>query len=175
MSLSPATTSQTSSSPPHFSPTSSIPFDQITLDVLKHVFSFVGRNQYRFIAGVNRCFREAHLEAFPEDKRTYLNASTEKLARFCWSEMHPPNMYWHVLPGLPTSYYVWQSFLCESAAKYGNLPSLQYLRSVNCIWGRQTSAKAAGNGHLEILKNGVKTMVARAINIRVILLPEMVN
>ncbi len=65
---------------------SSFPFDH-NLDVLKHVLSFVGSNQYRFIVGVNRCFQEAHIEAFPENKRTYLKASTENLAGFCWDEI----------------------------------------------------------------------------------------
>ena len=94
------------------------PFDIITIDMLKNIISFVGSVQYRFVAGVNRSFQEAYLEVFPENTDTFLNASTENLARFCWSEIGP-NLWRH------------QMVLCESAAKHGSIPSLQYLRSVN--------------------------------------------
>ncbi len=121
---------------------SSFPFDQ-NLDVLKHVFSFVGQKQYRFVAGVNRCFQEAYLEEFPNEKWTYLNTSTEELARLCWSEIKHPNMH-------PNIYHQW--VLCRSAAAHGKLPSLQFLRSVKCDWNERTCAAAAGTGHLNIVQ-----------------------
>ncbi len=117
---------------------SSFPFGD-NLDVLKHVLTFVGENQYRFIAGVNRCFQCAYSDVFPENKCSYLNASTEKLARFCWSEMHP-------------RYHFFEVALCRSAAAHGNIQSLQFLRSVHCRWDAGTCAYAARYGHLKVLQ-----------------------
>ena len=117
---------------------STFPFED-HLDVLKHVLTFVGDNQYRFVAGVSRCFQQAYSDVFSENKKTYLNASTEDLARFCWSEIDNPEIEQ-------------QLALCKSAAKHGNLASLQFLRSVNCDWDEWTCANAAKNGHLNVLK-----------------------
>ncbi len=57
------------------------PFDH--LDVLTHILSFVGNKQFRFIAPVNRRFKEAYLEIFPNQTRTTLNASTLEHAKIC--------------------------------------------------------------------------------------------
>ena len=58
--------------------------------IIKHILSFVGRNQYRFVAAINKGFKEAYLELFPENKTTHRNASTEKHARICWEEKEKP-------------------------------------------------------------------------------------
>ena len=115
------------------------PIDIFTIDMLKNIISFVGCDQYRFIAGANRSFQEAYLKVFSENKRTYFNASTEELARFCWSEIGP-NHWNH------------QMALSESAAKHGSIPSLQYLRSVRCDWNARTCAAAAIIGDLDVIK-----------------------
>ena len=114
------------------------PFDD-NLDVLKHVLMFVGENQYRFVAGVSRCFQQAYSDVFPASRKTYLNASMENIARFCWSEIDHGSV-------------IYQKLLCRSAARHGNIQSLQYLRSVRCVWDEETCAKAALNGHLNVLQ-----------------------
>ena len=109
------------------------------VDVLKHVLTFVGENQYRFVAGVSRCFQQAYSDVFPASQTTYLNASTENIARLCWSE-------------IDHGWVVSQKALCKSAAKHGSIPSLQYLRSVTCDWDEWTCEYAAENGHLNVLQ-----------------------
>ncbi len=56
------TTTKNEKEPPHTKtkngpstsspPAEASPFDIVTLDLLKHIFSFVGYKQYRFVAGV---------------------------------------------------------------------------------------------------------------------------
>ena len=106
----------------------------ISMDVLKHVVSFVGDKQYRFVASINRRFKDAYVEAFPGTKRTAMNACTLKHAKICWNELVPG-------PGEARSMICdKQEKLCASAVFHGNLQALQYLRSVDCRWGRTVCA-----------------------------------
>ena len=97
-------------------------------DLLKNILSFVGENQYRFVAVINRRFHEAYLETFPRNFVTYFTASTEKHARIAWDELHP-----HRIKS--------KKGLCRSAAMYGCLPALQFLRSVDCPWDERTCSE----------------------------------
>jgi hypothetical protein len=56
------------------SPKESSPFDN--LDILQHIISFVGKNQYRFVAIINQNFQQVYLQLFPENRKTYFNTST---------------------------------------------------------------------------------------------------
>ena len=113
------------------------PFDNVPVDMLEHILSFVGQGYYLSIAKVNRSFNETYTKLFR--KRTYLTASSEEYARFCWNELDPGSNQEH-------------GTLCMTAAYFGNLPALQYLRSVECRWDQRTCASAAVMGHLDVLQ-----------------------
>ena len=110
-------------------------------DILTQILSFVGRSQYRFVAGINRRFQKAYHKTFPYDRRTALNASTVGHARICWSE-YASNF----------GRFAQRELGC-SAAAHGNVEALQYLQSVNChICMISCSIKAVRKGHLDVLK-----------------------
>ncbi len=113
-----------------------------SVDLLKSILSFVGSKQYLYVAVVNRRFKEAYLEIYNGNKETNVNISTEKLAKFCWKEID----HNHYAAGRL------QRVLCASAAAHGSLPSLQYLRSMNCDWDAGTCRNASKNGHLMVLQ-----------------------
>ena len=111
------------------------PMDGLDALVISEIISFIGPNHYYFIATINHRFQEGYLEVFPNNKKTYINASTVGYADVCYQ----------------TKCYD-ESKICDSAAKYGSLPALQYLRSINCNWSKYTCSNAAENGHLHILQ-----------------------
>ena len=131
------------------SPSSQFSFS--TFDVLHLIVEYVGPYQYIFVARINRGFHEAHSKVFSDDSTTHINASTIALAKICFDELVDTRYYYVVKS---------QHLLCSSAAKYGNLPALQYLRSVGCEWNWRTCINAALYGHFDILKwareNGCK-------------------
>jgi hypothetical protein len=56
-------------------------------NLLKHILSFVGDKQYRFIASISKTFQSVYVHLFPENnKSTYINASTIKHAKICTEE-----------------------------------------------------------------------------------------
>jgi hypothetical protein len=105
-----------------------------TLDTLQVILSFVGHGHYRFVAILNRQFKDVYTQLFRSDTRTYLSLSTLDLAKICYEESmeHQP-------------------VLCRCAARYGNLEVLQYLHSMGCKWDCSTCHNAAKYGHLHIL------------------------
>ena len=126
-------------------------------DLFPHILSFVGKDQFRFIAAVNRSWKDAYTELFPH-KKTILNASTVEHAKICWDELgydHSSNNencdddddddYYRVG-------YEEETLLCRSAAKHGNLAALQFLRRVKCRWNERTCKRAAQHGHLAVLQ-----------------------
>jgi hypothetical protein len=115
------------------------PLDDVNL--LRHILSFVGKNQYRFVATINHHFKAAYHQTFPYIKQTYINASTVEHATISYHECIARKN--HVSK---------QRALCQSAARYGNIAALQYLRSMNCSWNSTTCAVAATNGHLRLLQ-----------------------
>jgi hypothetical protein len=106
--------------------------------LIQHILTFVGKNQYRFVAAVNRDFHAAYLHAFPGNTLTRIDLLTIGRATICYAEI-PPGAHM-------------QCALCVSAARHGKLPVLQYLRSMNCQWDESTCTVAARNCHLHILK-----------------------
>ena len=91
------------------------------VDVLRLVVSFIGPKQYRFIAVISQSFHEAYVREFPNDTATFLNASTVAYTKICWEELKCPSARQ-------------QYQLSASAAFFGSLPAMQYLRSVDCDW-----------------------------------------
>jgi hypothetical protein len=144
---------------PSLQPTTPVTIVQSTLsdlDILKYILSFVGWNQYRFVASVNHTFYDAYLHLFPRNKFTYYTASSIRQAMICYQESNASSNRWA------------QCVLCASAAQYGSLITLQYLRSssfsdaddegkeddeeISCHWDSRTCAMAAKYGHLHVLQ-----------------------
>jgi hypothetical protein len=114
-------------------------FDDIPSELfIQYILPFVGRHQYRFVAAVNHNFHTAYVTAFPK-KVTRFNVSTIEHAKICFDE-------WKIME------YLHQSFLCDIAAREGNLSVLKYLRSIQCEWGEWTCSYAAKSGHLDVIK-----------------------
>jgi hypothetical protein len=100
--------------------TSPSPFEN--LDVRQHIISFVGKNQYRFVAAISRNFQAGYLQLYPDNKQTYYNVSTVEHADICF-ESHDAHR---------------SSTLCKTAARHGNLSVLMYLESRECTWDTST-------------------------------------
>ena len=114
------------------------------LHISQHIISFVGDEQYRFVAATNRRFQEAYAANFPGKKETTYSkaACTEELAKLCWNEID------HQSYSLRDD----EIALIGCAASNGNLPIVKYLRDLECRWDYRTCAAAAENGHLNVLK-----------------------
>ena len=109
------------------------------MDILRLVVSFIGPKHYRFMAVISQSFHAAYKQEFPKDKTTKLSASNVECAKICWEEMKM----------LSTNQ---QYQMSSSAAAFGSVPAMQYLRSVHCKWDERTCALAAKNGHLNVLQ-----------------------
>jgi hypothetical protein len=62
------------------------------VDILRAIVSFVGMNQYRFVATINKDFMATYLKLFPNNKETYINGSTVNHATICvveWNHFTP--------------------------------------------------------------------------------------
>jgi hypothetical protein len=135
-------------------------------DMLRHILSFVGANQYRFVTPLNKDFMATYLQLFPYNKTTYYNASTIHHANICIMECphsccsayatlctsaarHGSLMTLQYLQSLN---YAWNVRTCSMAAKYGHLDLLQYLHTNGCPWDDMTCSNAAENGHFELLQ-----------------------
>jgi hypothetical protein len=118
---------------------STLPLSDI--HILQNILSFVGHNQYRFVAAVNQDFRAAYLQTFPNNKQTCYNASTVEHATICLEHQDNIQLTRFTTP-----------CLCNSAVRHGNLPTLVYLRSQNMPWGVSTTHMAAKYDHLQILQ-----------------------
>ena len=134
---------RSSMSSPQPSAAETVPLEN--LDTLQQILSFVGIGHYLFVAATNRKFHEVYSALFPGDQETRLNASTEALARFCWEEIHH-----EIMSDADTSQKA--TTLIGSAATHGNLPGLQFLRSVGCPWNEETCRFAALSGYLAVLQ-----------------------
>ena len=134
------------------SPSSIFHFESLqeNVDVFELIIEFVGPYQYLFVATINQSFHEAHSIVFRDDSTTILNASTVALAKYCFNDLMNDSS----CPDCVYSTYTeeCQYQLCSSAAKYGNLAALLYLRAVGCQWDPSTCSNAALHGNFAILK-----------------------
>jgi hypothetical protein len=89
-------------------------------DLLRHIISYVGEKQYRFVAAINKDFQAAYLELFHNDTQTYYNASTIKHAIISMEDgtVNDDSMDDDEV-GLSSS-----STLCTSAARHGSVFTL---------------------------------------------------
>jgi hypothetical protein len=112
------------------------------LNILMHIFAFVGRNQYWFIASINHDFHNAYLQLFPDNKCTNCYNT--------FTSGHGKSYYCmeHSVFGSMMDQYI----LCQSAARRGSVIELQNLHSVRCQWDVRVCEVAAKNGSLHILQ-----------------------
>ena len=110
--------------------------DNLDVSLISEIISFIGPNQYRFVAATSRKFRNAHLLVFPHQTNTYLNASTLERAKICLDEIISQDF---------------KSHLCRLAIRHGKLLVLKYLRSVHPHWRVDVCAEAVKYGHLNII------------------------
>jgi hypothetical protein len=112
----------------------SSPFHSV--DILQHIISFVGVNQYRFVAPISHGFQLVYLKLYPGNKQTYFNASSLEHAEIS-------------LEGQDNRH---SKALCTSAARHGSLSTLLYLRSMDFPWNKGTFCMAAKFGHVHIIE-----------------------
>jgi hypothetical protein len=106
--------------------------------IIQHILSFIGDQQYRYIASVNRTFHNAYCTLFP-NKETHCDASTMELMMYSYYET-------------PHSQ---RSYLCKSAAIHGNITALEYLKSKGYYLNLDnggTMKAIVMNGHLHVMK-----------------------
>ena len=98
--------------------------DQLDDLPLSMIIAYVGINQYRFVASINKRFRDIYLKVFPGNKRTTICVSTVQQAKICIEEVRKG------------SSYRFEYQLCRTAARHGNLLALQFFRQIACPWSR---------------------------------------
>ena len=111
---------------------------KLDTSLLSEIISYVGPKHYLFIASIDRRFQKTYVETYPNDKSTYLNASTIEYARMCYELNRGDSDH--------------QRALSLSAAKHGNLAALQYLHAADCLLSDRVCSDAAVNGHLNVLQ-----------------------
>ena len=134
------------------------------LGLLTHVLSFVGKDQYRFVAPTNHQFKEAYLRNFP-DCTTALDASTLARTKICYEECsldycdHLVKEYGCEFAlgvgcdlGLDTEDESEEKLLYKSAALHKDIQSLQYLFCEDKHFGYEMCSAAARTGDLKELK-----------------------
>jgi hypothetical protein len=99
-----------SSSVPSSPMTVTSPLDDT--NIIHHVMSYIGCDQYRFVAMIDRRFKDVYEHLFPGNTRTSISASTIGLAKICFEEVDE----------------CLHNELCCSAATHGDLEALKYLR-----------------------------------------------
>jgi hypothetical protein len=110
--------------------------EHLSIEILKeHILPYVGKDQFRFVGGVNRTFCSAYTAVYSH-RTKYQYIKTLKLFQFCFADM--PNK---------TKEQCW---LFQRAAQLANLEILQYLQSVGCSCDEQASQAALQNKHCDL-------------------------
>jgi hypothetical protein len=145
----------------------SVPSPFHNFDIVKCIVSFVGRNQYRFVATINHDFKASYQQLYPFNKRTYYNARTVGHAKICYEECqfirrsHAAKLCASAARhgGLFALMYLreekevpWDRHKSRAAARFGQLHILQYLHTNHCPWDSVVCSNAARNGHLTLLQ-----------------------
>ena len=143
-------------------------FDRLDDSVLSNIVGYVGDGHYRFVAGINRRFRDTYSHVFPENTNTQINTSTIKHATICWEEWNHTFFSKEcavccsaardgdiaMLQSLrsPPFNCLWDAGICPVAAVYGHLHVIQWCRDNGCPWDAKVCAFAAWNGHLRVIQ-----------------------
>ena len=119
-------------------------FENLDIPLLREIVSFIGPNQYRFVAMINGRFRMTHLQLYPQNTNTYINVSTLNHAKIVFEELKYIGCYDKFYKG---------DQLCQFAIENGNLPLLQFFHSRKCPFPSEaiSCSSAAKNGHLHVL------------------------
>jgi hypothetical protein len=107
-----------------------ITIDDLPREIHSHIFSFIGLNQYRWVAGVNRRFRTAYRKVFAQRYRTYCDASSLAPVQFCFHDIKRRCKE--------------QRMLCAVAAHQGNLQVLQNCTFIANTYNGYTPKAARG-------------------------------
>jgi hypothetical protein len=135
------------------------------MDVLKTIVSFVGTNQFRFVAAFSKDFKAIYLQLFDNNTDTYYNATTKEHINICFEDItidHSRNSTLcstaarhgnlSVLKYLRSLHFYWDMFTCQAAIQYGHVHILTYLQANDCPWYGFARLVAAENGHLDVLQ-----------------------
>jgi hypothetical protein len=136
-----------------------------SVDIIKQILLFVGNNQYRFVAAINKDFHTVYLQLYSNNTQTYFNISTQNHIEICATESQSAERLngtlctlaarhgnLSALQYLQGNHFEWSEKTCAIAAKYGHLHILQYARANGCPWDSNTCSNAVENGHMAILE-----------------------
>jgi hypothetical protein len=117
--------------------------EHLNIEILtEQIMPYVGADQFRFVAGVNRTFYSAYTSVYshPLHRTSYKFINTMELFKFCYLEMRDNEKE--------------QRLLFQCAVKQDNYDALQVLHEIGCSWDVDviTCAQAASFGHLNVLK-----------------------
>jgi hypothetical protein len=143
---------------------------------MEHILPFVDKGNFRFVGGVNRCFRSAYLERYPS-ATTYDTIITVEQAQLFDQDIHDVRRYTrqrnaemlvsheetacrvmarlgrqNVLRYFHSKNFSWNEKTCANAVLRGNLKMLKWLRARGCPWDYDVCSFAAGTGNSEIKK-----------------------
>jgi hypothetical protein len=105
---------------------------------MRAVLPFVGKNQYRFVGGVNRHFRISYFTVF-SPSTSYENVVTRKQADLCCRDLHEKLSQ--------------RANLCKVMAMQGQETILKYLFTKGvCPLDSSMTAAAAKGGHFELMR-----------------------
>jgi hypothetical protein len=145
--------------------------EHLNIEILKEqILPFVGADQFRFVAGVNRTFYSAYTSVYSHPllhRTSYKFINTMELFKFCYLEMRDNKKEQRLLfqCAVKQGNRDVLQFLheigcscdvdvttCAHAATFGNLHVLQWARANGFPWDEDTCARAAEHGHLDVLK-----------------------
>ena len=151
------------------------------MDVLSCILSFVGPNQYRFVAPISQKFRAAYAHTFNNETKTSINTYSIAHAKICLNELKSDNLIdgnqedafpWRnntsmlsrigqsaaycnnlaLLQFLKSEGFTWDAVICSSAAKGGHFDLVKWLHANDCLWDELACAEVAARGDLEMLE-----------------------
>jgi hypothetical protein len=151
------------------------------MDVLSCILSFVGPNQYRFVAPISQKFRAAYAHTFNNETITSINTCSIAHTKICLNELKNDNLIdgnqEDTFPGrndtgmlsrigqsaayrnivtlleyLRSEGLAWDVCLCSEAAKGGHFDLVKWLHANDCPWDESACAEVAARGDLEMLE-----------------------
>ena len=144
-------------------------------DLLESILTYVGPNQFRWVAAVNRRWKRmygkihngqqqrTHLHHTSSSRRVMSILCTEASVGYVRPEFWPGPLAakrgdfrmlcWLRARHWKQSRKPWYTRkVCSEAANGGHLKVLKFARAHGCDWDEEVCANAAKNGHIEVLK-----------------------
>ena len=122
------------------------------MDVLSCILSFVGPNQYRFVAPISQKFRAAYAHAYNNETTTSMNTFSNAHAKLCLNELKSDNLVINEPERRYRDNPSMISVIGRFAAYCNNLTLLEYLRSEGLGWDVRLCSEAADGGHFDLMK-----------------------